>query len=46
MDGFTGTLCEINIDDCLNHNCNNNSICDDGVNNYTCVCKPGESVHS
>ena len=46
MDGFTGILCEINTDDCLNHNCNNNSICDDGVNNYTCVCKPGESVHS
>lgn len=41
MDGFTGTLCEINIDDCVNHNCNNNSTCEDGVNNYTCVCKPG-----
>lgn len=42
--GFNGTLCEHNIDDCVLHTCNNYSLCQDGINNYTCVCKPGESV--
>lgn len=39
--GFTGVLCEQNIDDCVSNTCNNYSSCQDGVNGYTCVCKPG-----
>ena len=42
--GFNGTLCEHNIDDCVSHTCNNYSLCQDGVDNYTCVCKPGKSA--
>ena len=42
--GFNGTLCQHNIDDCVSHNCSNYSLCQDGVNNYTCVCKPGKYV--
>ena len=44
IEGFNGTLCENNIDDCVNHTCNNNSLCQDGVNNYSCVCKTGKFV--
>ena len=44
--GFNGTFCEHDIDDCVSHRCNNYSRCEDGVNNYTCVCKPGKSVVS
>ena len=40
--GFNGSLCENNIDECVSHTCNKYSLCEDGINNYTCVCKPGE----
>ncbi len=30
--------CEINIDDCENHQCQNEGACLDGVNGYTCDC--------
>lgn len=39
-DGFEGDECEINIDDCEDNDCENNSTCVDGINNYTCLCSP------
>ena len=42
-DGYTGKNCEINVDDCTNHDCANNSTCIDGVNMYTCQCEDGFS---
>lgn len=38
--GFEGLRCEVNPDDCDDNDCENNSTCIDGVNNYTCVCPP------
>ncbi|KAA8588676.1 hypothetical protein FQN60_010021 [Etheostoma spectabile] len=38
--GFEGQRCETNPDDCEDNDCENNSTCIDGVNNYTCVCPP------
>ena len=34
--GFTGDLCQINIDDCVGVNCTGNGQCVDGVNSFTC----------
>lgn len=39
--GFEGPLCENNIDDCLNVNCQHGSVCIDGVNSFKCDCHPG-----
>ena len=39
--GFTGVLCETNINDCVGVNCSGNDQCVDGVNNFTCECAPG-----
>ncbi|XP_052808441.1 fibropellin-1-like isoform X2 [Mya arenaria] len=39
-DGFEGTNCEINIDDCNNSPCQNGA-CEDQVNGYTCNCDAG-----
>lgn len=39
-EGFEGDACEINIDDCEDNDCENNSTCVDGINNYTCMCSP------
>ncbi|KAL6077509.1 hypothetical protein STEG23_006707, partial [Scotinomys teguina] len=30
----------VNIDDCEDNDCENNSTCVDGINNYTCLCPP------
>lgn len=37
--GFAGPLCEINIDDCVDHECQNGALCVDGINSYRCVCR-------
>lgn len=37
--GFTGPLCEINIDDCVEHQCQNGAMCIDDINSYKCVCR-------
>lgn len=37
--GFTGSLCEVNIDDCAEHQCQNGAMCVDGVNSYKCACR-------
>ena len=36
--GFTGELCETNIDECANANCGENSSCIDLINGYVCIC--------
>ncbi|XP_033732288.1 sushi, von Willebrand factor type A, EGF and pentraxin domain-containing protein 1-like isoform X2 [Pecten maximus] len=38
--GFTGSDCDIDIDDCEMNSCQNNATCQDSVNNYTCQCLP------
>lgn len=39
--GFHGERCEVNIDDCVRHRCQNNATCVDGVQTYSCKCTPG-----
>ena len=39
--GFTGELCQTNIDDCVGVDCSGNGRCVDGVNNFTCECTLG-----
>lgn len=38
---FAGKNCEKNENDCINNPCLNGGTCQDGINNYTCRCKPG-----
>ena len=40
LDGYDGDLCQVNIDECIDHLCVNGD-CMDGVANYTCLCRPG-----
>ncbi|XP_052788954.1 uncharacterized protein LOC128223686 isoform X4 [Mya arenaria] len=40
-DGWNGTHCEQNIDECESNPCVNDGTCIDGVNGYTCACKDG-----
>jgi len=39
--GYEGDNCEKNIDECVNNECKNASVCMDGINGYTCDCPPG-----
>ena len=41
--GFTGELCQTNVDDCVGVDCSGNGRCVDGVNNFTCECARGFS---
>lgn len=36
--GFTGTNCEININDCVGITCQNQGTCVDGINHFSCQC--------
>ena len=38
--GFSGSNCEVNIDDCQTVNCSGNGVCQDEVATFTCVCQP------
>ncbi|XP_019628723.1 PREDICTED: fibropellin-1-like [Branchiostoma belcheri] len=41
LTGFTGDLCQIDIDDCQNDPCGLHGRCVDGVNSYSCSCDVG-----
>ena len=38
--GFTGLLCDENIDNCDPDPCHHGQ-CQDGIDSYTCICNPG-----
>lgn len=38
--GFTGILCDENIDNCDPDPCHHGQ-CQDGIDSYTCICNPG-----
>ena len=39
-EGFDGIHCENNIDDCINHQCQNGGLCFDEIGSYMCICPP------
>jgi len=39
--GYTGTDCDVDIDDCVDNPCLNSGNCSDQVSGYTCSCQPG-----
>jgi protocadherin Fat 1/2/3 len=39
--GFSGTNCDVNIDDCTSEPCLNGGTCEDGVGGYVCRCSTG-----
>ena len=43
LPGYTGALCEVEIDECIesNVNCSGNGECIDKVNAFECNCSPG-----
>ncbi|XP_071497251.1 uncharacterized protein [Diadema antillarum] len=41
LDGFQGDVCEEDVDECADSQCQNGATCVDQVNGYTCQCPPG-----
>ncbi|GFO02092.1 neurogenic locus notch homolog protein 1, partial [Plakobranchus ocellatus] len=41
QDGFEGSLCQHDIDDCANKPCQNGAMCSDRLLGYDCLCDPG-----
>jgi len=41
--GYSGAICDVNIDDCLPAPCQNEGACTDGVDGRTCTCPTGFS---
>ena len=39
--GYEGDNCNKNINDCVDHHCKDESVCRDGINEYTCECGEG-----
>ena len=39
--GYTGTYCQIDINECLSQPCSNNATCIDRINTYECRCPNG-----
>uniref|UniRef100_H3AD23 Sushi, von Willebrand factor type A, EGF and pentraxin domain containing 1 n=1 Tax=Latimeria chalumnae TaxID=7897 RepID=H3AD23_LATCH len=44
--GFTGSNCEVDIDECGSGPCQNNALCIDGIGKFACQCHPGYTVGS
>lgn len=44
-DGWTGTYCEVNIDECSSNPCVHGN-CTDGIASYECSCEPGYTGES
>ncbi|KAL2306756.1 hypothetical protein Nmel_004693, partial [Mimus melanotis] len=39
--GYTGTFCELDIDNCIGNQCSQYGFCQDHLYNYSCYCVPG-----
>ncbi|OCT79577.1 protein delta homolog 2 [Xenopus laevis] len=39
--GYTGELCQTDVDDCLMRPCANGATCHDGINRFSCECPSG-----
>lgn len=39
--GYSGVMCQMNIDECASSPCQNEAKCDDQINDYTCACYAG-----
>lgn len=42
--GFSGNLCQVDIDECASTPCKNGAKCTDGPNKYTCECAEGKET--
>lgn len=41
VDGWEGTHCELDFDECANNPCQNGGTCQHGINSYQCSCAIG-----
>ena len=41
--GYTGTFCELDINECASNPCFNGASCQNNINNFVCTCVPGFS---